>query len=109
MTGLPTHPAAAALTDEHIEEVLDAVKAKAAPHVWDLPAEPGPEVTRLRPVERYPGDNSLLLERGPNGAGWRVVINGRPGEPLDWVQAFGLGMAQIFGGRPLIDATQEMS
>lgn len=75
---------------------------------WALPPEPGPEVLRLRPVERYPGDNSLWLDRDRARQGWRIVMRGRAGMSLEWVQAFGFGMAEVFGGRPLLDATAEV-
>lgn len=30
---------------------------------WTPPPEPGPDVLRLRPVERYPGDNGVRIDR----------------------------------------------
>ncbi len=75
------------------------------PRTWALPDEPGPEVRRLRPVERYPGDNSIWLDREPDNTGWRIVMRGRTGEPMEWVQAYGIGAGSVWGGRPLTDAT----
>jgi hypothetical protein len=75
--------------------------------VWALPAEPGPDVRRLRPTPRYRGDNGIRLER--DGDGWRVVILSRSGEALDWVQAYALGAGSVWGGRPLFDATDEIT
>jgi hypothetical protein len=76
------------------------------PRRWALPDEPGPEVRRLRPVERYPGDNSIWLDREPDNSGWRIVMRGRAGEPMEWVRAYSLGAGSVWGGRPLIDATE---
>lgn len=79
------------------------------PHVWALPPEPGPDVRRLRPVERYRGDNGIWLDREPDNSGWRLVVMNRPAdEALEWIRAYGLGAATCWGGRPLLDATSEV-
>jgi hypothetical protein len=85
----------------------DAAKPD-GPRVWGLPAEPGPEVRRLRPVESYPGDNSIWLDREADNSGWRVVMHGRAGEPVEWVRAYCTGAGSVWGGRDLVDATDEI-
>ncbi len=64
-----------------IPKLADAVRQLLAddrlrtdlPWSWTPPAEPGPDVRRLRPVERYAGDNSIWYDREPDGSGWRLV------------------------------------
>jgi hypothetical protein len=73
---------------------------------WVSPAEPGPAVRRVRPVERYPGDNGIWFDREPDNSGWRLVMRGRPGEVIEWLQVVAAA-GQVYGGRTLIDATNE--
>ena len=80
----------------------------ANPWSWTPPAEPGPEVRRVRPVERYPGDNGIKYDREPDNSGWRLVMMGRRGEVIEWLQVLA-GAGSIYGGRQLIDATSELA
>lgn len=79
----------------------------AAPWSWTPPAEPGPEVRRVRPVERYAGDNGIWYDREPDGSGWRGFLNGRPGGVIGWLQVIA-GCGSVYGGRQLVDATSEI-
>lgn len=74
---------------------------------WTPPAEPGPNVRRVRPVERYTGDNGIRYDREPDNSGWRLVMMGRPGGVIEWRQVIA-GAGSIYGGRQLIDATAEL-
>lgn len=80
----------------------------ANPWSWMPPAEPGPEVRRVRPVERYPGDDGIRYDREPDNSGWRLVMMGRRGEVIEWLQVLA-GAGGIYGGRQLIDATSELA
>jgi hypothetical protein len=73
---------------------------------WTPPTEPGPEVRRVRPVERYAGDNSIWYDREPDNSGWRGVMMGRPGGVIEWLQVVA-GAGSVYGGQTLIDATAE--
>lgn len=75
---------------------------------WTPPPEPPPSVRRLRPVERYPGDNDIWIDREPDHTGWRIFIRGRSGGPVEWLQVVAAA-GQIYGGRQLVDATAEVS
>jgi hypothetical protein len=74
---------------------------------WTPPPEPGPEVRRVRPVESYPGDNGIWYDREPDNSGWRLVMMGRRGDVLEWLKVVA-GAGSVYGGRQLIDATDEM-
>lgn len=83
-----------------------ATAAAPEPWTWTPPAEPGPHVRRLRPVERYRGDNATWFDRTDDGAHWRCFLRGRPGEPMAWLHVIAAA-GQIYGGRTLVDATAE--
>lgn len=100
-------------TDEHgVPEWMNTAAAQLAAATdpvfwtWTPPGEPRREVRRVRPVESYPGDNSIWFDREDDGAGWRCVLRGRPGEPMDWLQVVAAA-GSIYGGRTLVDATAE--
>lgn len=71
---------------------------------WTPPPEPGVEVRRVRPVERYPGDNSIWFNRVAGG--WRLVMRGRAGDVIEWLQVVAAA-GSVYGGRQLVDATDE--
>lgn len=73
---------------------------------WTPPAEPGPEVRRVRPVPRYAGDNAIWFDREDDGSGWRLVMHGRVGVPDEWLQVVAAA-GSVYGGRQLVDATAE--
>lgn len=75
---------------------------------WTPPHEPGPGVRRVRPAERYAGDNNIWYDREPDNSGWRLVISGREGDLVDWLQVVG-DAGKIYGGRTLLDATAELA
>lgn len=87
--------------------LIDAATPAETPWSWAPPTEPGPEVRRLRPVERYSGDNGIWYDREPDNSGWRLMMRGRPGEVIEWLRVVA-GAGSVYGGRPLFDATGEL-
>jgi hypothetical protein len=82
-----------------IADINTALCLPRPPRTWELPPEPGPEVTRLRMVDAdgplddvfVRDDDGWWLDEGGRGFRWRDV----------------LGMASMAGGGWLVDATEE--
>lgn len=78
--------------------------ASDGPWSWTPPAEPGPEVRRVRPAE-LSGDATVWFDRSPAG-GWDLVIRGCPIRVVTWPYVLGMN-ATMYGNRALVDATAE--
>lgn len=105
---IPIKALAAAVDVFALAPLASALSEPVPSHKWSWtpPAEPGAEVRRVRPAERYAGDNGVWYDREPDDSGWRLYMRGRPGGVIEWLQVLA-GAGSIYGGRQLIDATEE--